>query len=94
MAPAAYVAEDGLVVHLWALGPEQAQCPSVGECQDKEAGVGGLLSGDREDRRIQMRDQERGQHLECKKRNVSHLGKDELHIPNYLANNLYYVFNQ
>ena len=27
-----------------ALGPEKAQCPSVGECQDKEAGVGGLVS--------------------------------------------------
>jgi hypothetical protein len=27
-----------------ALGPEKAQCPSVGECQDREAGVGGLVS--------------------------------------------------
>jgi hypothetical protein len=27
-----------------ALGPEKAQCPSVGECQDREAGAGGLVS--------------------------------------------------
>ena len=27
-----------------ALGPEKAGCPSVGECQDREAGVGGLVS--------------------------------------------------
>jgi hypothetical protein len=27
-----------------ALGPVKAQCPSVGECQDREAGVGGLVS--------------------------------------------------
>ena len=33
-----------------ALGPERAQCPSVGECQDSEAGVGGLLSRGSEDR--------------------------------------------
>jgi hypothetical protein len=26
------------------LGPEKAGCPSVGECQDKEAGVSGLVS--------------------------------------------------
>jgi hypothetical protein len=25
-----------------ALGPVTARCPSVGECQDREAGVGGL----------------------------------------------------
>ena len=45
MAPAAYIAED------WpgwssmggeALGPEKAGCPRVKECQDREAGVGGL----------------------------------------------------
>ena len=44
MSPAAYVAEDGLVEHHWsgeALGPVKAQCPTVGECQDREAGVGG-----------------------------------------------------
>jgi hypothetical protein len=27
-----------------ALGLVKAQCPSVGECQDREAGVGGLVS--------------------------------------------------
>ena len=26
-----------------ALGPVKAGCPSVGECQDREAGVGGLV---------------------------------------------------
>ena len=35
-----------------ALGPVKALCPSVGECQGQEAGVGGLESrrreGDRE----------------------------------------------
>jgi hypothetical protein len=48
MAPAAYVAEEG-----WpsqssmggeALGPVKALCPSAGECQGQEAGVGGLVS--------------------------------------------------
>jgi hypothetical protein len=32
-----------------ALGPEKTQCPSAGECHDKEAGVGGLVSRGRED---------------------------------------------
>jgi hypothetical protein len=27
-----------------ALGLVKARCPSVGECQDREAGVGGLVS--------------------------------------------------
>jgi hypothetical protein len=27
-----------------ALGPVKALCPSVGECQDQEAEVGGLMS--------------------------------------------------
>jgi hypothetical protein len=27
-----------------ALGPLKALCPSIGECQDQEAGVGGLVS--------------------------------------------------
>ena len=27
-----------------AFDPVKAQCPSVGECQDQEAGVGGLVS--------------------------------------------------
>jgi hypothetical protein len=47
MAPAAFVAEDGLVGHQWeekALGPVKALCPSVGECQGQEAGVGELVS--------------------------------------------------
>jgi hypothetical protein len=26
------------------LSPVKARCPSVGECQDREAGVGGLVS--------------------------------------------------
>ena len=30
-----------------ALGPMKAQCPSVGECQGQEAGVGGLVSRER-----------------------------------------------
>ena len=30
-----------------ALCPVKALCPSVGECQDQEAGVGGLLSRER-----------------------------------------------
>jgi hypothetical protein len=32
-----------------ALGPVKAQCLSVGECQDREAGVGGLVSRVRRD---------------------------------------------
>ena len=46
MSLAAYVAEDGLAGHQWE---ERALvliakiiCPSTGECQDQEAGVGGL----------------------------------------------------
>jgi hypothetical protein len=27
-----------------ALGPEKALCPSVGKCQDRESGVGELVS--------------------------------------------------
>jgi hypothetical protein len=42
MAPAVYVAEDGLV------GPVKALCLSVGECQGQEAEVGGLVSRGRE----------------------------------------------
>jgi hypothetical protein len=33
-----------------ALGPVKAQCPSVGECQGREAGVGELVSRGRGDR--------------------------------------------
>ena len=32
-----------------ALGPEKAQCPSVGECQDNELGVVKLVSRGRRD---------------------------------------------
>ena len=42
MAPATYVAEDGLC-------PVNAQCLSVGDCQDREAGVDGLVSRRREE---------------------------------------------
>ena len=27
-----------------ALGPVKARCPSIGECQDRGSGVGGLVS--------------------------------------------------
>jgi hypothetical protein len=40
----AYVAEDGLVGHHWEerpLGIANFICPSTGECQGQEAGVGG-----------------------------------------------------
>ena len=45
-----------------ALGPEKAGCPSVGECQDREAGVGGLVSRGRGDGTgvFQWGNQERG----------------------------------
>ena len=47
MAPVAYIAENGLVGHQMggeALGPVKALCPSVGECQGQEVGVGGLVN--------------------------------------------------
>jgi hypothetical protein len=49
MTPAAYVAEDGLVGHQCegggkALCPMKVLCPSVGEYQGQEAGVGGLVN--------------------------------------------------
>ena len=45
-----------------ALGPEKALCPSVGECQDREVGVGGLASSGRGDGigSFQRGNQERG----------------------------------
>jgi hypothetical protein len=43
IAPAAYVAEDGLVGGE-TLYPLKAQCPSVGEYQDRETSKGGLVS--------------------------------------------------
>jgi hypothetical protein len=43
MSLAAYVAEDGLVGHhLDGLSFAKIICPSTGECQDQEVGVGGL----------------------------------------------------
>jgi hypothetical protein len=48
MAPATYVAEDGLVGHLFggeALGSVKDRCTSVGECQGKEAGSGWVVAG-------------------------------------------------
>jgi hypothetical protein len=46
MDPAVYLSEDGLVGYQLeeALGPVKALCPSVGECQDQETGVSGLVS--------------------------------------------------
>jgi hypothetical protein len=48
LAPAAYVAEAGLIGHQWEerlfIGPVKALCPSVGECQGQEAGVDVLVS--------------------------------------------------
>ena len=47
MSLAAYVAEDGLVGHHWEerpLGLANFICPSTGECQGQEVGVGGLGS--------------------------------------------------
>ena len=44
MSLAAYVAEDGLVGHHWEemfLGIADFVCPSTGECQGQEVGVGG-----------------------------------------------------
>ena len=45
MSLAAYVAEDGVVGHHWEerpLGLAKIICPSIGEYQGQEAGVGGL----------------------------------------------------
>jgi hypothetical protein len=47
MALAAYIAEDDLVRSSMggeALGPANILCPSIGECQSQEMGVGGLVS--------------------------------------------------
>jgi hypothetical protein len=44
MSLAAYVAEDGLVGYHWEerpLGLANSICPSTGECQGQEVGVGG-----------------------------------------------------
>jgi hypothetical protein len=48
MSLAAYVAEDDLVSHHWKetpLGLANFICPSTGERQGQEVGVGGLGSG-------------------------------------------------
>jgi hypothetical protein len=45
MALPAYVAEDGLVGHPWEERPlVKVLCPSIGNFQVQEAGVGGLVS--------------------------------------------------
>jgi hypothetical protein len=51
MAPPAYIAEDGLVGHqceernlVLCREKSSALCPSVGECQVQEVGVGWLVS--------------------------------------------------
>jgi hypothetical protein len=51
MTTAIYVAEDVLDGHQWEERPlvRWAGCPGVGERQDKEAGVGVLISWGRED---------------------------------------------
>ena len=52
------------------LGPVKALCPSVEECWGQEAGVRGLVSGEKgkgiEEEGFQRENQERGQHLKCK----------------------------
>jgi hypothetical protein len=50
MSLAAYVAEDGLVSHHWEerpLGIANFICPSTGECQGQEVGVGGWVGEQR-----------------------------------------------
>jgi hypothetical protein len=47
MSLAAYVAEDGLVSHHWKerpLGLANFKCPSTGEHQGQEVGMGGTNS--------------------------------------------------
>jgi hypothetical protein len=36
-----------IYTHQKIIGPEKPQCPSVGECQDREAGEGGEAGWDR-----------------------------------------------
>jgi hypothetical protein len=50
-----------------ALGPMKAQCPSVGECQDRKAGVSGLVSRGRVDVIVAFW---RGNKGKCKKENI------------------------
>jgi hypothetical protein len=51
-----------------ALGPVKVLCPSIGECQGQEVGVGGVgEQGEVEgDRGFGRGNQERGQYLKCK----------------------------
>jgi hypothetical protein len=64
MALVAYVAEDGLVGRSSmageALGSVKVLCPSIGECQGQEVGVGGLVSRGKGIEDFQRGNQERG----------------------------------
>ena len=55
---AKYVVEEGLVGHHWEeiLGPVKVLCPSIGECQGQEVGVGGLVSRGRKIGRASCRE--------------------------------------
>ena len=49
-APAEYVTEDDIVGHQWKerpFGPVKVLCPSVGEFQNREAGLAGFVTGRR-----------------------------------------------
>ena len=50
------------------LGLVKALCPSVADCQDREVGVGGLVSRGRGDGigEFQRGNEERGYNLKCK----------------------------
>ena len=47
MAPVEYVAEDALGGHQKKDRPLVLRFPSIGECQDREAGVGSLVNRER-----------------------------------------------
>ena len=64
MAPAAYVGVDGLVRKKMGgevLGLLKVQCPSIGECQDREVGLSMLVIRSRWNRieGFQRRNEER-----------------------------------
>ena len=42
MSLVAYVAEDGQIGHQWDESHVKIICPSTGQCQGQEVGVGGL----------------------------------------------------
>ena len=71
MAPAAYVAEDGLVDHHGRRGPWSWECwiPSVGESLYRELGMGGLVCKEREKGKGVFRRETRKRH------NIWHLKK-------------------